>query len=124
MRIQHADALDAVVTGWTQGLDRYEVMHLLQGAGVAAGACQTAEDRCEYDPQLQALEWLTEVEGTKIGRWPVAEVPVELSESPAYIGGAIDRGAPCYGEDNEYVLGELLGMSKQEITELGDDGVI
>ena len=93
-------------------------------AGVPAGVCQTAGDRCDNDPQLAALEWLTEVTGTKIGRWPVAEVPVKMSESPAYIGGRIDRGAPCYGEDNEYVYGELLGMSTQEIEALADEGVI
>ena len=39
-------------------------------------------------------------------------------------GGRIDRGAPCYGEDNEYVYGELLGMSSREIAALADEGVI
>ena len=73
--------------------------------------------------QLKHLEWLTEVTGTAIGRWPIAEVPIKLSESPAYIGGRIDRGAPMYGEDNEYIYGELLGMSTQEIKTLADDGV-
>jgi len=47
------------------------------------------------------LAWLTEVTGSKIGRWSVAEVAVKLSESPAFAGGRIDRGAPCYGKDNE-----------------------
>jgi hypothetical protein len=61
--------------------------------------------------------------GTKIDRWPVAEVPVKLSESPAFAGGRIDRGAPCYGEDNEYVYGELLGMTKREIADLAAEGV-
>jgi crotonobetainyl-CoA:carnitine CoA-transferase CaiB-like acyl-CoA transferase len=70
------------------------------------------------------LEWLTEVQGTKIGRWPVAGVPLSMTASPPYVGGVVDRGAPCYGEDNEYVFGELLGMSKSEIAELADDGVI
>jgi crotonobetainyl-CoA:carnitine CoA-transferase CaiB-like acyl-CoA transferase len=51
-------------------------------------------------------------------------VPVKLSATPAYVGGALDRGAPCYGEDNEWVLGELLGYSSKEIGELEDDGVI
>ena len=96
----------------------------LQQAGVPAGVCQTAEDRCDHDPQLAALKWLTEVTGTKIGRWPVAEVAVKMSESPAYIGGRLDRGAPCYGEDNDYVYGELLGMSSQEIKALAEEGVI
>jgi len=86
--------------------------------------CQTAEDRCDHDPQLAALNWLTEVTGTKIGRWPVAEVAVKMSQSPGYIGGRLDRGAPCYGEDNHYVYGELLGMSVQEITALAEEGVI
>jgi len=78
----------------------------------------------DHDPQLAALSWLTEVTGTKIDRWPLAEVPVKMSESPAYIGGRIDRGAPRYGKDNHYVYGELLGMSSQEIKALADEGVI
>ena len=78
--------------------------------------------RCDHGPQLAALSWLTEVTGTKIGRWPFAEVPIKMSEIPAYIGGRIDRGAPCYGE--EYVYGELLGMSSAEIKALAEEGVI
>ena len=103
---------------------RIKAMYSLQQAGVPAGVCQTAGDRCDHDPQLAALKWLTEVTGTKIGRWPVAEVAVKMSESPAYIGGRLDRGAPCYGEDNDYVYGELLGMSSQEIKTLAEEGVI
>lgn len=123
-RLAHQDALDALVAEWTRPLDAYQTMHRLQQAGVPAGVCQTAEDRCDHDPQLAALNWLTEVTGTKIGRWPVAEVAVKMSESPPYIGGRLDRGAPCYGEDNHYVYGELLGMSADEITALADEGVI
>jgi len=123
-RLLHQDALDALVGQWTKSQDAYEAMLRLQLAGVPAGVCQTAEDRCDHDPQLAELAWLTEVTGTKIGRWPIAEVPVKMSESPAYIGGRIDRGAPCYGEDNHYVYGDLLGMSSQEIDALAAEGVI
>jgi crotonobetainyl-CoA:carnitine CoA-transferase CaiB-like acyl-CoA transferase len=123
-RLKNQDALDALVAGWTKSQDASQAMLALQRAGVPAGVCQTAEDRCDHDPQLAALKWLTEVTGTKIGRWPLAEVPIKMSESPAYIGGRLDRGAPCYGEDNEYVYGELLGMSSQEIKALADEGVI
>src|SRR3989449_9344138 len=123
-RLAHQEALDALVGGWTQSLETYQAMYSLQQAGVPAGLRQNAEDRCDHDPQLAALHWLTEVTGTKIGRWPLAEVPIKMSESPAYIGGRLDRGAPCYGEDNEYVYGQLLGMSSQEIKTLADEGVI
>ncbi|MBT6276053.1 MAG: CoA transferase [Chromatiales bacterium] len=123
-RLAHGDALDEMLATWTRSGDAVQLMLALQNANVPAGVCQSAEDRCDHDPQLAALEWLTEVTGTKIGRWPVAEVPVKLSESPAYAGGRIDRGAPCYGEDNEYVYGELLGMSSREIEDLATEGVI
>ncbi len=123
-RLAHQDALDKAVGSWTRDGDATRMMEALQAAGVPAGVCQTAGDRYDSDPQLASLEWLTEVTGTKIGRWPVAEVPVKLSESPAYAGGRIDRGAPCYGEDNEHVYGDLLGMTTKEIAELAEDGVI
>jgi len=61
----------------------------------------TPEDRCDRAPQLAALERLTKVMGTKIGRWPVAEVTVKIRASPGYIGGRLGRGEPCDGEDNE-----------------------
>jgi crotonobetainyl-CoA:carnitine CoA-transferase CaiB-like acyl-CoA transferase len=123
-RVQHHDALDELIAQWTSSQEDYATMLRLQKAGVPAGVCQTAEDRCDNDPQLKVLEWLTEVTGTKIGRWPIAEVPVKMSETPAYIGGRLDRGAPGYGEDNNYVYGELLGMSSKEIEALVDEGVI
>ncbi|RHW23678.1 CoA transferase [Nocardioides immobilis] len=123
-RITHQEALDAALTSWTREHDRYELMRRLQAAGVAAGVCQTAEDRCDVDPQLADLNWLTEVTGTKIGTWPIAEVPGTMTKTPTHIGGAIDRGAPCYGEDNEWVLGELLGYSTSQIKRLQDEGVV
>jgi len=122
-RLANQDTLNRLLGEWTRTCDASQLMHALQKAGTPAGVCQNAEDRCENDPQLVALEWLTEVTGTKIGKWPVAEVPIKMSESPAYVGGRIDRGAPCYGEDNEYVYGELLGMTTKEIAELEADGV-
>ena len=123
-RLAHQDALDALVESWTKTQDAVAVMHLLQKAGVAAGVCQNAEDRCDHDPQLKHLKWLTEVNGTKIGRWPVYELPMKFSNTPAYIGGPIDRGAPGYGEDNLWLFTNLLGMSASDVQRLAEDGVI
>ena len=123
-RLLHQDALDEAVTAWTLSMDAFEAMHLLQKAGVAAGVCQTAADRADHDPQLAALDWLTEVKGTKIGQWPVVEFPIHLSKTPAYAGGPIDRGAPCYGEDNHFILQTLLGYSESEISDLVEQGIV
>lgn len=123
-RLCHQEALEQAVTGWTQTQDAITCMLALQAAGVPAGVCQTAGDRCDNDPQLQALDWLTEVTGSKIGRWPVIEVPAKLADTPAYAGGPIDRGAPCYGEDNHYILRELLGYDDEGIARLEREKVI
>ena len=123
-RLQHQDDLDAHIADWTRTQDRWEAMERLQALGVPAGVCQDAQDRYERDPQLAHLRWLTEVEHSEMGAWPVREIPVKWSDTPPFMGGPIDRGAPCYGEDNHYVLGELLGMSSAQIARLADDGVI
>jgi crotonobetainyl-CoA:carnitine CoA-transferase CaiB-like acyl-CoA transferase len=123
-RLAHQDALDAELDGWTRTQDAYPLMMSLQRAGVPAGVCQNAEDRCDHDPQLRHLNWLTEVTGTKIGTWPVYELPMKFSRTPAYIGGPIDRGAPCYGEDNSWVLTQLLGMTASDVERLAEEGVI
>jgi crotonobetainyl-CoA:carnitine CoA-transferase CaiB-like acyl-CoA transferase len=123
-RLVHQDALDSTISAWTATCSAEEAMMALQNAQVPAGVCQNAEDRCDNDPQLRHLRWLTEVTGTKIGTWPVYELPMKLSRTPAYIGGPINRGAPGYGEDNEWLLTNLLGMSKSDVERLAEDGVI
>jgi len=123
-RLSHQDALDIEINKWTCTMKAYDCMSLLQSFGIAAGVCQTAQDRCEHDPQLAQQAWLTEVTAPHIGTWPVGELPFRLSASPSHIGGLPNRGAPMYGEDNNYILGELLGMSSGAIQVLTKDGVI
>jgi crotonobetainyl-CoA:carnitine CoA-transferase CaiB-like acyl-CoA transferase len=123
-RLQFQDSLDLAIEAWTLTQDRYDCMIKLQRDGVPAGVCQDAEDRVGTDPQLRHLNWLTEVTGTKIGTWPIYELPMKLSRTPAYIGGPTNRGAPCYGEDNMWVLTELLGRTPSEVERLAEEGVI
>jgi crotonobetainyl-CoA:carnitine CoA-transferase CaiB-like acyl-CoA transferase len=123
-RLRHQEQLEEAISVWSATVDAVAAMNALQAAGVPAGVCQTAEDRCDNDPQLRALNWMTEITGTKIGRWPVPEFPVRLSRTPSYAGGPIDRGAPCYGEDNRYILSTLLGYSDSEVQALVEEGVL
>ena len=123
-RLAHQDALDEAITVWTLTQEAYALMFALQGVKVPAGVCQTAGDRCERDPQLKALQWLTEVTGSKIGRWPVAEMSAKLSATPPWSGGPIDRAAPCYGEDNHYILTQYLGYTNADVERLVRENVI
>jgi crotonobetainyl-CoA:carnitine CoA-transferase CaiB-like acyl-CoA transferase len=123
-RLRHRRELDVVVEAWTSEHERYELMDRLQRAGVRAGVAQDAADRVERDPQLAHLGWLTELDAATLGRWPVAECSVRMSETPPHIGGWIDRGAALYGEHNHDVYGELLGLEPDEVDQLRADGVI
>ncbi|ONH22899.1 acyl-CoA transferase [Pseudofrankia asymbiotica] len=123
-RRRHHDEIDRLVESWTVTREPYAAMEELQRAGVAAGVAQTAEDRCDHDPQLAHLKWLTEVPNPAVGTWPVAEVPFDLSRTPPHAGGPIDKGAPVYGEHNYEVYEQFLGISKDDVDALAEEGVI
>ncbi len=96
-------------------------MNTLQRAGVAAGAVLTSSELLT-DPHLKERGTFQGVDRAIMGThpYPVPTAPMKLSRSP--IG--IRRPAPLLGEHNEYVLGELLGLSKDDIQNLIDDGII
>ncbi len=123
-RQAHQDALDEAMNGATASHDAFELMARLQQAGVPAGVCQTAEDRCDRDPQLRHLRWLTELLQRESGLWPVKEFPVHLSETPPYMGGPVNRASPDYMEDNGYVYRDLLGMTRAEFEALRAEDVL
>jgi crotonobetainyl-CoA:carnitine CoA-transferase CaiB-like acyl-CoA transferase len=123
-RIDHQDALDRLVEETTREKDAHSLMDALQAAGVAAGACQTARDRVESDPQLAHDGWLVDLPQTDIGTWPVKEAPFMMSVTPPAMGGRLRRHGPNYGEDNDYVLKTVLGLSDDRIGELAESGVV
>lgn len=120
-RWHNQDELDKLIEEWTIQHDHYQVMNILQKAGVAAGAVLTS-DELLTDPHLMERGTFRVVDRAIMGAhpYPVPTAPIKLSKSP--IG--IRRPAPLLGEHNEYVLGELLGLSKDEIQNLTDDRII
>lgn len=123
-RLENQDALEAIVNEATKPWDGFELMEKLQALKVPAGVVQTAQERIEEDPQLKHLDWLTELDQTEIGSWPTRGLPVHLSETPAHIGGRLNRAGPNYGEDNEYVLRDILKKSPKEIEQMRKAGAL
>jgi crotonobetainyl-CoA:carnitine CoA-transferase CaiB-like acyl-CoA transferase len=119
-RVAEQDELDAIVTQWTMARDKFDVAAALQAAGVPAAAVQTPEERIDHDPATTAWGLWPEVEHAAMGRVRVDGLPVHLSETD----WCIERGAPLLGADNEYVYGELLGLSARDIASLRDEGVV
>ncbi|ROZ49027.1 CoA transferase [Rhodococcus sp. WS3] len=123
-RLAHQDELEALVRSATLDQDGYALMDRLQGAGVPAGVCQSAQDRFETDPQLRHLGWTVDLPQSEIGTWPVREVPGTLSASPSHIGGRYLRSGPSYGEDTEEFYARVLDIDSDEIAKLRVDGVL
>jgi len=123
-RLGNQDELDELVQTSTQGWDRYELMHALQGRGVPAAVIQDAHDKVELDPQLRQRRWLVELVHSEFGAWPAKDFPVAFSATPVHIGGVKDRHSPCYGEDTEDVLTRILGMSSEDVAELRERAVV
>jgi crotonobetainyl-CoA:carnitine CoA-transferase CaiB-like acyl-CoA transferase len=123
-RVANQDELDRLLGAWTAQQEPFALQERLQAAGVAAGVCQTAEDRVERDPQLRHLNWLIPLPHPEIGTWPVKNVPFHFANAVVGQGGPLERAAPCYGQDNDYVYGELLRLSAQERERLRRQGII
>jgi len=97
---------------------RFGIMHLLQNAGVAATPVYDTESLVT-DPQFQHREYLVSPGHPVTGNHPVAGIPGKYSGfEPRY------TPAPCLGQDNEDVFGNLLGLSRQEIARLQEEKVI
>jgi crotonobetainyl-CoA:carnitine CoA-transferase CaiB-like acyl-CoA transferase len=123
-RQEHADDLDARIGQWTEQHDRYELMALLQGAGVPAGVVQDAADRLERDPQLAARRHFTMLGNDEVAPLPLEGVPVKMSVTAPHTGGLRHRGPPTLGQDTDAVLSELLGMEQGEIEALRAHGAL
>ena len=118
-RWQNQDRLDRLMEEWTINYRYQELMELLQEAGVAAMPSFKAKDLFT-NPHLIAREAITEVTHPVLGTRKTIAPPWKLSETPA----RISRPAPLLGEHNEYVFGELLGMSTREQEQLKLEEVI
>ena len=123
-RVLHQDELERLLGTETSRWEPWDLMEKLQGVGVAAGVCQTAQERIERDPQLRHLGFQVELPNSFIGTWKVKDFPIHLSETPAHSGGTRHRGFPCYGEDNDYVYGTLLAMSQGDRKALEAEGAM
>ena len=119
-RLRNQGALDAMIGERTAGREGRELMERLQAAGVPAGVVQNGVDLVANDAQLAAREWTVAREHPVLGEHITDGLPVHFSRTP----GTRERPGPLLGEANEYVYGELLGCSPEEIAELMIDGAL
>ncbi len=121
-RCERRDELDLEMQSVTRGWDAHDLMRRLQEVGVAAGAILDSKDLL-FDPHLKQrgfYEVMRHHPSTDMPPLPYAGRPWKLLETPGVPG----KVAPLMGEDNRFVLGELLCRTPSELGDLEAKGVI
>lgn len=118
-RKANEDALEGILTAWTEQRDRWEVTEVLQQAGVAAFPSMSNKDLAT-DRHLEARGYLVRKEHPEFGRRIHAGIPWQMSGTPCEVRAA----APQRGQHTDEVLGGLLGLSEAGIRRLRDGQVL
>jgi crotonobetainyl-CoA:carnitine CoA-transferase CaiB-like acyl-CoA transferase len=119
-RKANEDVLDELVAAWTSALDRWDVTHLLQEAGVAAFPSLSPADLWNGDLQLEAGGMLEQPDHPRTGKRVIPGVPWRLASGP----NGLQRPAPLLGQHTDEVLADLLGYASDEIDDLAARGVV
>ena len=117
-RATHVADVEEIVRSWTRTVTKFEAMRTLVDLGIPAGAVQ---DSCEVldDPHLRAREMVVDIHDPARGDYQVIGCPIKVEGSKVEI-----QPPPLLGEHSEEVLGELLGMTADDVGALRDDGIV
>jgi crotonobetainyl-CoA:carnitine CoA-transferase CaiB-like acyl-CoA transferase len=113
-RCLHAPELDALLSNWLTECNADATAERLQKAGVCAHVSWNMQDIAD-DPHLRARGAVIEVSDPAIPARPVVGAPARFSKT-ADVG--IRRLTPALGQDEDYVFGELLGLSSAQRADL------
>jgi crotonobetainyl-CoA:carnitine CoA-transferase CaiB-like acyl-CoA transferase len=112
LRLKHRDTLYAAIPAYMARKTTDEWVAALEAAKVPCGPVNTI-DRVFEDPQVKAREMRLDLAHPLAGDGtvPLIANPVKLSKTPIHYRHA----PPTLGQHTDEVLGEVLGMSAEEI---------
>ncbi len=115
----HQLEFDAIFYPWLLERTKQEIMEQAQAARVLATAVNTPGDLLK-DRHFNERGFFAEVTHPHAGSLRQPGAPFHMSETP----WQIRRPAPCLGQHNEEIYGGMLGLSKEELMGLREQGVI
>lgn len=113
-RLRHREELDQLLTQWLASCDADDTAARLQQAGVCAHVSWTMQD-IATDPHLRERGAVTAVSAPDLPERLAVGAPARFSRT-SQVG--IRRLTPELGQDEEYVFGELLGLSSAQRADL------
>ncbi len=117
VRLPKLDQCFALIEGWTQTMNKFEVMNALNAVEVPCGPILSMRELAE-EPSLRATGTVVEVDHPTRGKYLTVGNPIKLSDSPSEV-----KRSPLLGEHTEEVLKEL-GYSEQDIASARAEGTI
>lgn len=114
LRLRHRQEVDRLVTEWLAGCDADETAARLQRAGVCAHVSWTLQDIAD-DPHVRERQSVCEVSAPDIPARLAVGAPGRFGRTDEV---GIRRLTPALGQDEDYVFGELLGLSSAQRAEL------
>ncbi len=110
--------LKAAIEAWTITRSKWDVFHTLAGQKIPAAPVMDSLDILN-DPHYIQRGIVTETVHPQRGKHKMISLPMKLSKSPVEI-----TPAPALGQHNEEVYHEWLGLTKEDVVKLHEDGVI
>jgi crotonobetainyl-CoA:carnitine CoA-transferase CaiB-like acyl-CoA transferase len=111
-RLKVRDEIDVALQSWTASQDRRELEASLAAAGVPAAVAMRPSELHE-DPNLAARGFFVPLEHSECGTVPYDGFMTRFSAKQTML----HKAAPCVGEDNEYVLRSLLGLTDDAVAD-------
>ena len=118
-RVENRKILIPMIEKVLQQRSSSDWITLMEGADVPCGPINTLAE-VFTDPQVVARQMRIEMEHRQAGMVPLVGSPMKFSKSPV----EYNQAPPLLGEHNTEILGELLGLSKQERQKLAEEGII
>jgi crotonobetainyl-CoA:carnitine CoA-transferase CaiB-like acyl-CoA transferase len=118
-RLERVDEVEAALEAWTRTRTREEIADSLQAAGIEAVPVQDFGDLHD-DPQVALREHFVPLTHPFMGDGLYEHNGFRLSDA----SGGYDRTGPTLGQDNDWVLGEVLGLSTAERERLDAGGAL
>jgi crotonobetainyl-CoA:carnitine CoA-transferase CaiB-like acyl-CoA transferase len=118
-RHAHRRELHDEIEQWTRTLDAVEAERALQNVGVAAHISCDMRD-VAADAHLRQRGVVVDVNDNEGRKRAALGAPIRFSRSEA----GLERGTPRLGEDEDYVFGDLLGLTAEDRKTLMDQQVI
>jgi len=118
-RFKRKDEVDEIIAPWMRSQDKRKAMELLNAAGVPAGAVLDSADMID-DPSLRATGILTEVQHPVRGPIVLPGWPVRMSDSPT----PVTTCPPLLGQHTNEVLGEVIGLTGEDLAAYRTRGII